>query len=64
MSFPVCSDPELEAEENNPEPEQQYGISRRTFLRSAGFLSAAATAASPATVLAQASHPETARPIN
>ncbi len=63
MSFPVCSGPELEAEENYSEAEKQSGISRRTFLRSAGFLSAAATAASPATVLAQAAHPETARPI-
>ena len=64
MSFPVCSDPELESEENKSEADaaSAWGISRRTFLRSAGFLSAAATAA-PSAVLAQAAHPETAKPI-
>ena len=64
MSFPVCSDPELESEEDLSELEAplDFGLSRRTFLRSAGILSAA-SAAAPAAAFAQAAHSETTRPI-
>jgi xanthine dehydrogenase YagT iron-sulfur-binding subunit len=63
MSVSLCSNPEFETEEPDSGSAGGFGLSRRTFLKSAGVLSAATAAASPAAVLAQAARPETVRPI-
>ncbi len=64
MSLPLCSQLELESEEEMSEQVSKhggFGLNRRTFLKSASILSAA-TAASPAAI-AQAARPENKRSV-
>jgi xanthine dehydrogenase YagT iron-sulfur-binding subunit len=63
MSSSLCSEPELETEESKEtESSWGFGLSRRTFLKSAGVLSVA-SAAAPSATLAQAARSETCKPI-
>jgi xanthine dehydrogenase YagT iron-sulfur-binding subunit len=62
MSASLCSDPELENEEESCESPLDLALSRRNFLKAAGLLSAA-SAAAPTAVLAQAAKPENVRAI-
>ena len=66
MSSAPCSQLELESEEASAEQAQEstwgFGLSRRTFLKSAGVLSVA-TAAAPSPAISQAARSETCRPI-